>query len=81
MKKIFLLSFVLLASFGLSGCGYNDFTAKQQNVRKSWADIETQLQRRADFKKRLSRTSNRRCGRICRRSGRVVTAHRVRIAD
>ena len=49
MKKIFLLSFVLLASFGLSGCGYNDFTAKQQNVRKSWADIETQLQRRADL--------------------------------
>jgi LemA protein len=49
MKKIFLLSFVLLASIGLSGCGYNDFTAKQQNVRKSWADIETQLQRRADL--------------------------------
>jgi LemA protein len=49
MKKIFLLSFVLLASLSLSGCGYNDFTAKQQNVRKSWADIETQLQRRADL--------------------------------
>lgn len=49
MKKIFLLSVVLLASFGLSGCGYNDFTAKQQNVRKSWADIETQLQRRSDL--------------------------------
>jgi LemA protein len=57
MKKIFLLSFVLLASFGLSGCGYNDFTAKQQNVRKSWADIETQLQRRADLIPNLVQTA------------------------
>lgn len=57
MKKIFLLSVVLLASFGLSGCGYNDFTAKQQNVRKSWADIETQLQRRADLIPNLVQTA------------------------
>jgi LemA protein len=57
MKKIFLLSFVLLASFGLSGCGYNDFTAKQQNVRKSWADIETQLQSRADLIPNLVKTA------------------------
>lgn len=57
MKKIILLSFVLLASFGLSGCGYNDFTAKQQNVRKSWADIETQLQRRADLVDNMVKTA------------------------
>jgi LemA protein len=57
MKKIFLLSLVLLASFGLSGCGYNDLTAKQQNVRKSWADIETQLQRRGDLIPNLVKTA------------------------
>jgi LemA protein len=49
MKKLILLSMVLFAAIGSSGCNYNDLTAKQQNVRKSWADIETQLQRRADL--------------------------------
>lgn len=57
MKKKILLSLVLLASFGLSGCNYNDLTAKQQNVKKSWADIETQLQRRADLIPNLVKTA------------------------
>jgi len=49
MKKIILLSFVIFAAFGLSGCSYNDLTAKQQQVKGSWADVESQLQRRADL--------------------------------
>lgn len=49
MKRLFLLSLVIFAAFGLSGCGYNDFTAQQQNVRGKFASIETQLQRRADL--------------------------------
>ena len=57
MKKAILLSLILFVSFGLSGCNYNDLTAKQQNVRKSWADIETQLQRRADLIPNLVKTA------------------------
>lgn len=57
MKKVILFSLVLFAAFGLSGCNYNDLTAKQQNVRKSWADIETQLQRRADLIPNLVKTA------------------------
>ena len=32
-----------------SGCGYNTLQSKQQNVRGKWANIESQLQRRADL--------------------------------
>jgi LemA protein len=51
MKKrrfgiVFLLAVILLAT---SGCGYNTLTTKQQNVKGKWANVETQLQRRADL--------------------------------
>lgn len=49
MKKIILLGFVIFAAFGLSGCSYNDLTAKQQAVKGSWANVESSLQRRADL--------------------------------
>jgi LemA protein len=39
----------MLAAVASSGCGYNTLVTKQQNVRRSWADIETNLQRRADL--------------------------------
>lgn len=39
----------MFAAFGLSGCSYNDLTAKQQNVRGKWANVESNLQRRADL--------------------------------
>jgi LemA protein len=44
-----LFAAVVLAAFASSGCGYNTLVTKQQNVRRSWADIETNLQRRADL--------------------------------
>ena len=31
------------------GCGYNTLTTKHQNVKAKWANIETDLQRRADL--------------------------------
>jgi len=44
---------LLVALVGLllvsSGCGYNKLQSKQQIVRARWADIEVQLQRRADL--------------------------------
>lgn len=39
----------MFAAFGLSGCSYNELTAKQQNVKAKWANVETTLQRRADL--------------------------------
>jgi LemA protein len=32
-----------------SGCGYNSLTQKQQTVKAKWANVEAQLQRRADL--------------------------------
>ena len=49
MKKFILFSFVIFAAFGLSGCSYNDLTAKQQSVKAAWANVESTLQRRADL--------------------------------
>jgi LemA protein len=49
MRKILLLAVVLLAAFGLSGCNYNSLTAKQQGIKGKWANVESQLQRRADL--------------------------------
>lgn len=49
MKKAILLSVVLFAGLGLSGCSYNDLTAKQSNVRAGWSKVESSMQRRADL--------------------------------
>lgn len=49
MKRAILLAVSLFAAFGLSGCSYNELTAKQQNVRGKWANVESALQRRADL--------------------------------
>jgi LemA protein len=46
---VLLLALVAFVAFGSSGCGYNTLVSKQQNVRRSWADVESQLQRRADL--------------------------------
>ena len=48
-KKFLLLTFVVFVSLSASGCGYNTLTTKQQNVKGKWANVETQLQRRADL--------------------------------
>ena len=49
MKRTILLATILFAAFGLSGCSYNALTAKQQNVKAKWANVESALQRRADL--------------------------------
>ena len=48
-RRSLLLAAVVLVAVASSGCGYNTLVTKQQNVRRSWADIETNLQRRADL--------------------------------
>ncbi len=48
-RRVLLVTLVALVAFASSGCGYNTLTSKQQNVRRSWADVESRLQRRADL--------------------------------
>lgn len=48
-QRILILSLIVFATVTSSGCGYNTLTAKQQNVKGKWANVETQLQRRADL--------------------------------
>jgi LemA protein len=56
-KRITLLSFALFVAVIASGCGYNTLTTKQQNVKAKWANVETQLQRRADLLANLIETA------------------------
>lgn len=48
-RRFLLLAVVVFVSMTASGCGYNTLQSKQQNVKAKWADIENQLQRRADL--------------------------------
>src|SRR5215203_6008208 len=57
MKKGILLTIALFFAFGLSGCSYNSLTAQQQQVRGSWSNVESQLQRRADLVQNLVKTA------------------------
>jgi LemA protein len=57
MKRTILLTVVIFAAFGLSGCSYNDLTAKQQTVKAKWSNVESSLQRRADLIPNLVETA------------------------
>jgi LemA protein len=51
------LALVIFFAITASGCGYNTLTTKQQNVKGKWANVETQLQRRADLLQNLIETA------------------------
>ncbi|MEP7076921.1 MAG: LemA family protein [Acidobacteriota bacterium] len=57
MKRVILLTIALTAAFAMSGCSYNDLTAKQQVVKQKWADVESAMQRRADLIPNLVETA------------------------
>ncbi len=46
LSRLFLF-FIFLST--LSGCGYNSIQQNEEAVNKSWGDLESQLQRRADL--------------------------------
>jgi LemA protein len=48
-RRMLLLALAVLMSVAASGCGYNTLQSKQQNVKGKWANVESQLQRRADL--------------------------------
>ncbi|MGD9629801.1 MAG: LemA family protein [Pyrinomonadaceae bacterium] len=49
MRRLILLTTVMIAAVAFSGCSYNELTSKQQNVRGKWSNVESSLQRRADL--------------------------------
>ena len=53
-RRLLILLAVVLMSFSASGCGYNTLTTKHENVKAKWANVETQLQRRADLLNNLA---------------------------
>ncbi|HYC35609.1 MAG TPA: LemA family protein [Usitatibacter sp.] len=48
MRKM-LLALSLLATLALSGCGYNDFQTRDEQVKAAWAEVLNQYKRRADL--------------------------------
>ena len=46
-KLLWALS--ILAALTLSGCGYNDFQTKDEQVKAAWGEVLNQYQRRADL--------------------------------
>lgn len=48
MKK-YLLALAIISSLLLSGCGYNSFQAKDEQITASWAEVVNQYQRRSDL--------------------------------
>lgn len=48
-RRFLLFAAVVLVAASASGCGYNTLVTKQQNVRRSWSDVDSNLQRRADL--------------------------------
>ena len=63
-KRMLLVAVLALASVAGAGCGYNTLNAKQQNVRGKWANVESQLQRRADLIGNLVETAK--MAAVCR---------------
>jgi LemA protein len=56
-RRLLLLALVILVAATASGCGYNTLTTKHENVKAKWANVETQLQRRADLLNNLIETA------------------------
>src|SRR5262245_8759399 len=52
----FLGWWALFAALTLSGCGYNDFQTKDEQVKAAWAEVLNQYKRRADLIPNLVQT-------------------------
>jgi LemA protein len=48
-RRFVILFAVAAISLTASGCGYNTLTSKRENVKGKWANVEAQIQRRADL--------------------------------
>ena len=57
IRRLLILSAVAVISLAATGCGYNTLTTKHENVKAKWANVEAQLQRRADLLNNLIETA------------------------
>ena len=48
MRRL-LTAFAIAGALVLSGCGYNDFQAKDEQVKAAWSEVLNQYKRRADL--------------------------------
>ena len=55
MRKLFL-TLAAMAAMLLSGCGYNEFQTRDEQVKSAWAEVLNQYQRRADLIPNLVQT-------------------------
>jgi LemA protein len=56
MKKCLAWFVIMLAAAMLSGCGYNEFQARDEAVKAAWGEVVNQYQRRADLVPNLVNT-------------------------
>jgi len=56
MKRAFQVVYIFFIGLMLSGCGYNMLQQDEEGVFKAWADVESNLQRRADLIPNLVQT-------------------------
>jgi LemA protein len=49
MKKLFAWLAIAITALTLSGCGYNEFQAKDEATKAAWGEVVNQYQRRADL--------------------------------
>jgi LemA protein len=56
MKRAFQVVYIFFIGLVLSGCGYNMLQQDEEGVFKAWADVESNLQRRADLIPNLVQT-------------------------
>ena len=49
MKPMLLAALLTTSTVGLSGCGYNNLQAQDEQVTASWSEVVNQYQRRSDL--------------------------------
>jgi LemA protein len=49
MRKLMTWALPLLAALLLSGCGYNEFQTRDEQVKAAWSEVLNQYKRRADL--------------------------------
>ena len=54
--RSFTIGLALVATLGLSGCGYNTLQSTDESIKASWSEVINQYQRRADLIPNLVKT-------------------------
>jgi LemA protein len=49
LSRLFAAGLAILATLGLSGCGYNNFQTLDEQVKSAWSEVLNQYQRRSDL--------------------------------